>query len=61
MRNPEYIGDGVYVYFSGYDYQISVNDHRNAPVVFMEPEIVDRLYEFKKRIEESKKIDRETE
>lgn len=50
--NREYIGDGVYVFFNGFSYDISVGDHRNQPVVTMEDTVIDALVNFKKRMEE---------
>ena len=48
-KNLEYLGDGVYVRFNGYSFEISVNDHRNPPVVMMEDEVIDALVAFKEK------------
>ncbi len=55
MGKREHIGDGVYVHFTGYNIEISVNDHRNPPVAYLELRAVDKLKEFKDRcLEEAK-------
>lgn len=46
-ENREHLGDGVYVHFTGYSFEISVNDHRNPPVASFEPDAVDRLKAFR--------------
>jgi len=47
-----HLGDGLYVSFDGYQIAIRVNDHRNAPVAFLDPNVMDALVKF---IEEIKK------
>jgi len=48
----EYIGDGIYIHFTGHSFEISVNDHRNPAVVVFEPELVDKLKQFKDKFYE---------
>ena len=43
MENPTHLGDGVYAKWDGFQVAISVNDHRNEPVVFMEPSVIENL------------------
>lgn len=47
-NNPTYIGDGVYVFFNGWSYEISVNDHRNPPILYLEPEVLENLIKLYK-------------
>lgn len=53
--NRDHLGDGVYVHFTGYSYEISVNNHRNPPVVHLDNSIIDALNRFRKRMEEKHK------
>lgn len=46
MENPTYLGDGVYAHFDGYGINLSVNDHRNPPVVCIEPAVLEALNRF---------------
>lgn len=45
-ENIEYIGDGVYAEYSAGDILLRVGDHRNEPVVTLEPEVYEKLVEF---------------
>lgn len=47
----EHLGDGLYVYYTGYSYELSVNDHRNPPVAIFEPMHVAKFNQFRKRME----------
>jgi hypothetical protein len=42
----EYIGDGVYARFDGYAIGLSVGDHRDEPVVWLEPSVMSALNRF---------------
>ena len=48
MEKRRHLGDGVYAYFDGYAILISVNDHRNIPVVAIEPAVLAELNQFYK-------------
>ena len=48
----EYLGDGVYVKDEGHQLAISVNDHRNEPVVFLDPYALKALVRYAKRCDE---------
>lgn len=50
---PEHLGDGVYVSFDGHQIAISVNDHRNPPVVYLEPGVMRNLIAFSQKISEA--------
>lgn len=56
MNDPyefaDHLGDGVYVKYTGYSYEISVNDHRNPVVVEFSPEAIEAFMRFKKRMED---------
>jgi len=48
MTDPwiDYLGDGVYAQFDGYAVSLMVNDHRNEPVVVLEPSVLEALNDF---------------
>ena len=46
----DHLGDGVYVHYTGYSYEISVNDHRNKPVVILDDNIINALLNFRRRM-----------
>lgn len=52
-KTRQYIGDGVYVRFDGYNIHIAVNDHNNE-VVVMEPDVIKRFIEYTERINKLK-------
>jgi len=43
-----YLGDGVYASFDGYQIWLAVNDHRNTPVVALEPLVMEALIQYYK-------------
>jgi hypothetical protein len=45
MTEPEiiYLGDGVYAQFDGFHVCLIVNDHRNEPVVYLDPGVMEAL------------------
>lgn len=45
----EYLGDGVYVSFDGYQIWLAANHHENKTVA-LEPEVWSRLVEYAKLI-----------
>jgi len=47
----EYLGDGVYASFDGYQIWLSANHHENK-VLALEPQVFENLVNYKKRIEE---------
>ncbi len=49
---PDHMGDGVYIADQGYAIAISVNDHRNEPVVFLEPHVLKAIVSYSKRCDE---------
>ena len=55
-KSNEYIGDGVYVSYDGYYIRISINDHRNEPVVALEPEVLQGLINYAKKLDIKLKI-----
>jgi hypothetical protein len=50
LSRHEYLGDGVYASFDGYHVWLHVGDHRNEPVVALEPEVLDSLAGYAKRL-----------
>lgn len=44
----EYLGDGVYASFDGFQIWLAVNDHRNQ-VIAIEPNVLSRLIEYAKK------------
>lgn len=52
LYNIEYIGDGVYVQFDGYGYELRANDHRfPTDKIYLEPEVFESLLRFEKQCE----------
>lgn len=51
MPVHEYLGDGAYVTWTGYSYQVKANDHINpTDVVHLGPREMESLIQFVKRI-----------
>lgn len=46
----EYLGDGVYATFDGYQIWLHVGDHRAAPVVAIEPSTLAALNAYYNRL-----------
>ncbi len=46
----EYLGDGVYASFDGYQISLAANDHRNK-VIALEPQVMVALQEYWARIQ----------
>lgn len=53
----EYLGDGVYAHFDGYSIGLSVNDHRNEPAVWLEPQVLAALNQFAQRMIQEQQAD----
>lgn len=47
--NADYIGDGVYVSFDGYNVNLEVNHHENHAVA-LEPDVLIRLIRYAKDV-----------
>lgn len=47
---PTYLGDAVYASFDGYHIQLTLNDHRNPPMIAIEPQVYRALREYAQRI-----------
>lgn len=46
-----HLGDGLYIHYTGYSYELSVNNHMNYAVATFEAEHIDKFKEFKDRME----------
>lgn len=49
MRNPEYLGDGVYAEFNGFGIWLRTGDYRQEIAddsIYLEPEVLDSLNKF---------------
>ena len=49
MKDPAYLGDGVYVDYNGYAVIIAKNNHLNlygGEAIVLEPEMMEALYEY---------------
>jgi hypothetical protein len=53
MKELQYLGDGVYASFDGYQIWLTVNDHRNPPVVALDEGVMERLIEYSKSLKKS--------
>lgn len=47
--DPDYLGDGVYASFDGYNIRLHVGDHRNEAVVALEPCVLAALNRYAER------------
>lgn len=47
MRDPQYLGDGVYVGHDGYQLWLSVGDHVH-PTIALEPGLAQRIVDYAK-------------
>jgi len=45
----EYLGDGVYASFDGYQIWLAANDHRNI-VIALEPDVFEALVQYRDRL-----------
>ena len=47
--NPEYLGDGVYVKFDGYGYELMADDHEDpSNTIYLETKVLRALIEYDK-------------
>ena len=53
----DYLGDGVYASFDGYQVWLHVNDHRAEPCVALEPSVLAALNRFADRMNKEKQND----
>lgn len=49
LLNLQYLGDSVYASHDGYQVWLSVGDHRNAPVIALEPAVLLALAVYAKQ------------
>ena len=49
-KDRDHLGDGIYVHYTGYSYEISVNDHRNPVVVTFDDHSIEALNRFHERM-----------
>lgn len=55
MRNPEYLGDGVYVGFDGYRLKIMANSHENpTDTVYLGQSEIEALFDFYRSLFQSR-------
>lgn len=50
MSDMDYLGDGVYAGHDGIQVWLTVNDHRNEPLVALEPKVLESLIRYAKRV-----------
>ena len=56
MRNPDYLGDGLYIYYDGYGIELRANHHENpTDRVYLEPSVYNALVDWVKALNESEK------
>lgn len=53
MPGPDhlYLGDAVYVQHDGWTIGLSLNDHKHAPVIWLEPDVLRGLIEYARKHE----------
>ena len=47
-NDPLYLGDAVYAQNDGYMIGLSLSDHRNPPVIWLEPRVLEALFLYAK-------------
>jgi len=53
-NNADYLGDGVYIDYDGFEIRVSANDHREnfaTDNIYLEPNIIAALVRYLKRME----------
>lgn len=55
LEKTIYLGDGLYVHYNGFAYEIRVNNHKNPTVAHFEPHHIEKLNTFKSKWEKMKK------
>ena len=56
--NMDYMGDGVYIEFTGYSFILRANDHREShctDTIHIEPQVLDAINSFALRMEKKTK------
>ena len=56
-KNHDYLGDGVYVEYTGYSFILRANDHREGyrtDTIHLEPEAISALNRFVERMKDKK-------
>ena len=46
----EYLGDAVYASFDGYQVWLHLNSHDSAPLIALEPEVMEQLMKYAQRV-----------
>lgn len=44
--DARHLGDGLYVRYDGYQIAISVNNHRNPPVAYLDMGVMDQMVRY---------------
>ncbi len=52
---PRYLGDGVYATYDGYQIELRLNDHREQPVIYLDPDVMKALVGYAATIERIRK------
>lgn len=48
--HPEYLGDGVYATFDGYNICLSLGSHDDEPVVYLDPSVMKALQAYARKV-----------
>jgi len=54
MEKQEYLGDGVYAKWDGYQIELRANDPDSEDVIYIEPRVLDALVQFLERCTKEK-------
>lgn len=46
LHNPQYVGDGVYAWWDGWQVWLCVGHHANDPVVALEPSVMHSIIRY---------------
>jgi len=51
LPDEQYIGDGVYVSFDGYQFVLKANSHKNpTDVIYLDPSVVQAFEEYRQYV-----------
>lgn len=54
-KNDVYLGDAVYASYDGYHIWLGLNDHRNAKLIALEPNVLNNLIKYAKKFPDVEK------
>ena len=59
MENTIYLGDAVYAHFDGYGVELKLNDHQSECLIYLEPDVLEKLVKFRDAIQKAREAAKE--